>query len=125
MNTTARKFLFWTPRVLCMLFAAFISIFALDVFGEGRSFWGTLVALAMHLIPTALVLVGLAVAWRWEWVGGALFFALGAAYIATAWGRFPLSVYFAIAGPCFLLSALFFAGWLFRREIRAKDPKPA
>ena len=82
----------------------------------------TLLALAMHLIPTALILLGLAAAWRWEWVGGAAFAALGVGYIAMAWGRFPLSVYFAIAGPCFLLSALFLVGWAYRREIRTMPP---
>jgi hypothetical protein len=101
-----------------MLFAAFVSIFALDVFGEGRSFGQTLLALAMHLIPTAVILVGLALSWRWEWVGGGLYLALGMTYIVWAWGRFPPSVYIVIAGPCFLLSALFFVGWLVRRELR-------
>jgi hypothetical protein len=30
------------------------------------------------------------------------------AYIIWAWGRFPLSVYFTIAGPLFLLALLFY-----------------
>ena len=35
MKKSAKQWLFWTPRVLVMLFAAFVSIFALDVFGAG------------------------------------------------------------------------------------------
>ena len=35
MKKSAKQWLFWTPRVLAMLFAAFVSIFALDVFGAG------------------------------------------------------------------------------------------
>src|SRR5262249_53398337 len=70
MKTTSKRLLFWTPRVLCLLFAAFISLFALDVFGESRGFWQTALALAMHLIPTFILLAVLALSWRWEWIGG-------------------------------------------------------
>jgi hypothetical protein len=58
------------PRILAILFAAFLSVFALDVFGEGYWFWGTIRALFMHLIPTMIVLAALIIAWRWEGVGG-------------------------------------------------------
>jgi hypothetical protein len=77
MKESVKRLVFWTPRILCTLFAAFISVFALDVFGEGYGFWETVVALLMHLIPTGVILIVLAIAWRWEWVGGALFTALG------------------------------------------------
>jgi hypothetical protein len=39
MNESKRRMLFWTPRLLSILFAIFISLFALDVFGEGYGFW--------------------------------------------------------------------------------------
>ena len=35
MNRPIRQFLFWSPRVLTILFALFLSLFALDVFEEG------------------------------------------------------------------------------------------
>ena len=38
----SKQLLFWTPRILGILFALFLSMFALDVFGEGYGFWGTL-----------------------------------------------------------------------------------
>ncbi len=57
------KILYWTPRVLGILFAVFISIFALDVFGE-YGFPEVLVALFMHLIPTFLVVGVLLIAWK-------------------------------------------------------------
>ena len=84
MNTGSKRALYWTPRVLCILFALFLSIFALDVFGEGYSVWDTIVALFMHLIPVYMVIAALLVAWRWEWVGAVLFIALGVLYIAMA-----------------------------------------
>jgi hypothetical protein len=47
MNQTVEKVLFWSPRVLGILIAIFISLFALDVFGEGYSFWETIIALGI------------------------------------------------------------------------------
>ena len=119
MNEPVRRILFWSPRILTIAFALFISVFALDVFDEASGFAQTALALLMHLIPTFLVLLSLAVAWRREWLGGVLFTALGIAYIVMAWGRFPLGVYFAIAGPLFVLGALFFFNWIRRSELRS------
>ncbi len=41
MKRPMKQFLFWSPRVLTILFALFLSLFALDVFGEGYGFWAT------------------------------------------------------------------------------------
>ncbi len=120
MNTGTKRALYWTPRVLCILFALFLSIFALDVFGEGNNVVDTIVALLIHLIPVYMVIAALVVAWRWEWVGAVLFTALGVLYIAMAWGRFPLSVYVAIAGPAFVLAGLFLANWVYRAQLRTE-----
>lgn len=119
MKTTPKRLLFWTPRILCLLFAGFLSLFALDVFESRLGFWQTILALLIHLIPTWLVLLTLAIAWRWEWVGGTLLVGLGAFYLIAFWGRFHWSAYLCIAGPLFLTGLLFFLGWLYRREIRA------
>lgn len=99
--------IYWTPRILCLLFAAFISLFALDVLDGSHGFLQTALALIMHLIPTAILLVLLAVAWRWEWVGAVVFPGLGLPYIVMAWGKFPGSVYALIAGPLILVGILF------------------
>ncbi len=84
MRKATKQLVFWCPRVLTILFALFLSLFALDVFGEGYSFWQTLIGLVMHLIPTLIILVVLAVSWRWEWVGTVLFAALGLLYAYLA-----------------------------------------
>ena len=109
-----KPWLTWTPRILCLLFAVLLSLFALDVFGQGFGFWETVLALLMHLIPTGIVLVVLAVAWRWERIGAILFMALGIWYLLTAWGRFHWSAYVVISGPLFLVGVLFLASWLNR-----------
>ena len=118
MKSPVKRVLFWTPRVLCILFAVFVSLFALDVFGEGYGFWGTILALLMHLIPTGVILIVLAISWRWEWVGGILFIALGVVYLVTSWGRFHWSAYLAISGPLFLVGVLFLINWLYRARLR-------
>ena len=120
MSPIARRLLFWTPRALGILFALFISVFALDVFNEHYRLPQLLVALGMHLVPTGLVVATLIVAWRWEWVGAALFFGLGVTYIATMWGRFDWGTYAIIAGPAFLMGVLFLLNWRHRAELRRR-----
>src|SRR5690242_14487442 len=119
MKTHMERLLFWGPRVLCLLFAGFISLFAVDVFGEHQGFWNTAIALLMHLIPTGILLAILALSWRWEWVGSLLFTGLGAVYLIAFWGRFHWSAYVVISGPLFLLGILFFLGRTKRSELRA------
>jgi lysylphosphatidylglycerol synthetase-like protein (DUF2156 family) len=121
MTEPVRKLLYWTPRVLALAFAAFISIFALDVFGEANGLWETVVALLMHLIPTAIVLVVIALAWRWEWVGALVFAALGVAYVVTTAWRFDWFAYAFISGPLFLLAILFGIGWVRRDQLRPQS----
>jgi hypothetical protein len=124
MKTSFKRSLFWTPRILCLLYAAFISLFALDVFEGHRGVLETAIALAMHLIPTAALLLILAFSWRWEWVGAALFPALGIFYLVAFAGRFHWSVYATIAGPLFLIGALFLINWLLRHEQRRLSSAP-
>ena len=121
MSKPMKRAVFWTPRVLCVLFAVFVSVFALDVFGEGYGFWETIVALLIHLIPTGIILIALVIAWRWEWVGAILFTAFGAWYVIMAWGRFDWTVYLLIAGPLFLIGALFLVNWLTRAKLRSSN----
>jgi len=120
MKRPVKRLLFWAPRILCILFAVFVSLFALDVFGEDYGFWGTILALLMHLIPTGVILIVLAISWRWEWVGGILFIALGVLYLVMSWGRFHWSAYLVISGPLFLVGALFLINWLYRAELRTQ-----
>ncbi len=118
MKPIIQKTLYWTPRILCLLFAGFISLFALDVFEESHGFWQTTLALVMHLIPTAILLVLLAVSWRWEWLGAVAFPGLGLVYIMMFWGRFRWPTYALIAGPLIVLGILFLVSWWGRKNGR-------
>ena len=120
MSGPVKRLLFWTPRVLCIAFALFISLFALDVFSEGYNFWKTVLALMIHLTPTVVIVAVLAVSWRWEWVGGILFILFGAFCIVEVWGRFPWVTYLVISGPLFLIGVLFLINWFYREELWAR-----
>jgi hypothetical protein len=96
MELCMKNILYWLPRILAVLFIAFISVFALDVFSEPQWF----VALIMHLIPS-FILIGITViAWRNELIGGILFLA---ASVAKA--IFFHSIF--IAAPATIIGILF------------------
>lgn len=90
----------------------------MDVFNERLGAAKTILALAIHLVPSAIVVVVLLVSWRWEWVGGVLFAGLGMLYLV--WARHHPSWIVIIAGPLFLVGGLFLLGWTKRAEIRAR-----
>lgn len=117
MNT----FLFWTPRVLCILFALFLSIFSFDVFGQGLGFWQTALAFLIHLVPVFLVIAALLIAWKREWLGAILFIALAVLYVVWGWGKFPWTVYAVICGPLAVISILFLINWLNREGLQVSN----
>ncbi len=98
----------------------FLSLFSLDVFGEHRGFWETILALLIHLIPVYIVLIVLAVAWRWEWVGALLFNALAVYYVVSSWDRFGWSTCVIIAGPLVVVGVLFLLNWIYRAQLRPR-----
>ena len=71
----------------------------------------------------ALVVAVTLLAWRWEWIGAVLYAAAGLLYIVIIWPR-PLppatkvTWSLTIAGPSFVIAALFLANWLKRGELR-------
>lgn len=103
----SKKILFWAPRALSILFILSISMFAMDVFGEGYKFPEILVAFFMHMVPS-FVLIGITViAWKWEKVGGLIFILVGVVFtIFFKTYREPIS-FLLISGPVFLVGVLF------------------
>ena len=114
----SKQALIWSPRVLSIAFIAFLSLFAMDVLEEHLGFWPTVEALAIHLIPCFILVAVLILAWRREWIGALLYGAAGALYaIWTLSGprAVPISTRLVwivvIAGPAFLVAALFLLSW--------------
>ncbi len=125
MTKSVRGVLFWAPRILTILFALFLSVFALDVFAETKGFLQTVTALVLHLVPTFLVVVLLVLAWRWELIGVIAFAGLAITYIAVMGGRgFPWATYAIISGLLLLISVLFFLSWRQRLRARTAGQQP-
>jgi hypothetical protein len=120
MSTTNRKILRWTPRVPGVVYAAFISLFAMDVWGTGIGFWEKLAGFLIHLMPAYVVVVVLIVAWKWPWIGGGLFIALAVAF-SLVFGWREMSVLLLMALPLVLIGLLFLAdGWANRPQPQPK-----
>lgn len=112
-----KRLLFWTPRILCIAYAVFVSLFALDVFGEGYGLGRTVLALLIHLIPTGVIIAVLVVSWRREWLAAVVLVVAGILYLFSTL-QHPDWV-LVISGPLWLIGILFLVNWLFRRELRA------
>ncbi len=110
------KFIYWTPRILSIIFILFLSIFSLDVFDSNPGFWQAVLGLLMHNIPSFILLIVLIISWKHEIVGGIVFILAGLLYTITlfmkpefAWQMISWSL--IISGPAFLIGGLFFANW--------------
>ncbi len=119
MNHRLSRLLHWSPRILGILFVAFISLFALDVFGEGYGLWGTIIALFFHLVPSFILASGVALGWRRPWLGALLFLGFAALYVFRT-GNNPWQAHPAIAGPPTLIGTLFLADWWLKWERNAR-----
>ena len=111
-----KSWLFWTPRILTILFILFLALFALDVFGNGYTFWQTIGALFLHLIPNFILIIILIIAWKHELVGAIAFALAGLAYIVTLITRSNFQLYmlswsFIIAGPAFAIAVLYYLNY--------------
>lgn len=108
MHLPASTLLSWSPRVIGLAFALFLSMFALDALEEG------IVALLLHLTPTIVLLLVVAAAWRREWIGGAAFIACAVFFGAPAWVRGEPNL--IITGPLLTVGFLFLWSWRHRKQ---------
>jgi hypothetical protein len=75
------KVLYWIPRILSILFICFLTIFSFDVFEPGKGIGEILLGLFMHNIPSIIMAVLLAIAWKKKIVGAVSYFSAGLLYI--------------------------------------------
>ena len=120
MSATAQRLLLWSPRILGIAIVIFLGIFATQAFHEGRSFWSTVLAFLMQLLPAAIVALILWVGWRREWLGAILFSAAAILYCTQSLPQHP-SWAASIALPLLLIAILFLAAWFGRQATGNED----
>ena len=118
------KFIFQTPRILAVLFIIFLALFSLDIFEGNYGFWGTILGLFMHNIPSMVLLIILIISWKHELVGAITFILVGILYIvfniitgnpnAELWYT-TLFIFLQISGTTFLIGILFLINWFKKR----------
>lgn len=126
MEQNINRLVYWTPRILSILFIIFLAISSLDVFDEGLGFWGTILGLFMHNIPVFILAIVLWISWKREIVGGVVFILAGMLYVvvmlANAFrGQFEaymISWNFIVAGPAFIIGILFIINWRKKKSIK-------
>lgn len=123
------KILYWTPRVLSILFICFLTMFSFDVFESGRSAGEIALAFLMHNIPSIILIILLVIAWKKEIVGAVTYLGAGLLYVGLViynvtnsglpW-YIGISWNITIAGPAFIIGILFLINWRNRKENTVK-----
>ena len=124
METKINKFIYWTSRVLSILFLIFLALFSLDVFDMNLGFWETILGLFMHNIPVFILAIILWISWKYEIVGGIFFILAGGLYIAnilihalrSQFEWYMLSNSLIIAGPAIFIGILFLINWFQKKK---------
>ncbi|MDH7498635.1 MAG: hypothetical protein QHH05_09375 [Syntrophomonadaceae bacterium] len=129
MAQQTRAFTYWAPRVLSLLFVAFLALFSLDVIEPGMSAGQIALGLLMHNIPALLLLAVVVVAWKRELVGAVAFMLAGLLYVVFVFvaradipWHLALSWILTITGPAFLTSLLWLLSWNAARKHRPPLP---
>jgi hypothetical protein len=107
--------LLWSPRVLGIGVCVFLSLFALDALGPGKSVAQAAIDFLVHVAPMMVLLGVVALSWRWEWVGGCVFTVLALAYAYAA--RHHLYWIPVVSGPLLVVGILFLWSWSQHRRL--------
>ena len=121
MENKVSRFVYWTPRILSIIFIVFLALMSLDIFGMGLSFREILVGLFMHNIPALILLAVLIISWKYEIVGGVVFILAGILYIIFAFNRadnwqMALLWILQISGAAFVIGGFFITNWIKKRK---------
>lgn len=110
MNKKNNKFLYWTPRILGIIFILFLMMFSLDIFEMNLSVWQIFIGLFMHNIPALFLLIILIIFWKYEIVVGIIFILASLIYFLIMSGALLLAI------PSFLIGTLFLINWFKKRK---------
>ncbi len=106
--------LYLFTRIFAIVFISLLGMLSLDIFDMHLGFWGTILGLIIHNIPSLILLVALILSWKkYEIVGGITFILAGLIYAILA--RRLLWGVLIITGPALLIGILFLIEW-FRKK---------
>jgi hypothetical protein len=105
MKLTKSNILPKLPFIIGGIYVGFLSLFALDVFGE-YPFPEVLVALFMHLVPSFIVVVALLISWKKRAIGGWIFLCLGLVSVLFFRTYRDFIVFLLISTPMFIIGLL-------------------
>lgn len=129
MDKKINKYIYWTPRILGIIFVLFLMTFSLDVFEPGLTAWQIALGLFMHNIPSLFLSIILIISWKHEAVGGIVFILAGISYISLTATRSQLPWYIVlswsliVAGPAFFIGILFLANWFKKKKYKGISTK--
>jgi ABC-type multidrug transport system permease subunit len=118
------KWLYWTPRILSIIFLLFLAMFSLDIFDSCNNFLNCSLGLFMHNLPVIVLAVLLWISWKHEIVGAVAWILAGLLYIArtiitmviNGFEPYYLVWILQISGIAFLIGILFLIGWRRKRK---------
>ncbi|MCX6759432.1 MAG: hypothetical protein NT012_02625 [Candidatus Nealsonbacteria bacterium] len=128
MEKKINRFVYWTPRILSIIFILFLAMFSLDVFDMKLGFWETALGLFMHNIPVFVLSIVLLISWKREIVGGIAFNLAGVLYVViilmnmlrNSFEWYMVSWIPIVSGPAFLIGVLFIINWR-KKQNNQKD----
>jgi len=116
MTNLSGRLLIGCPRILGILAALYLGIFALDAIDEG------IMAFLLHLVPTFVLLLIVVLSWRRPWIGGILFIVLSVLYSVPAWARGVWN--WGIFVPLLVIGLLYLWSWNYNRRSQVKEGSP-
>ncbi|MFA5173496.1 MAG: hypothetical protein WC435_03835 [Candidatus Paceibacterota bacterium] len=111
------KFLYWSPRILSVLFVVFLSMFSLDVFNGSEQGWAIIPGLLMHLLIPFIMLLAAIAAWKWDLAGTVIFFGFAIYYVWMVGLDRHFSWYLSISGPAVVIAILFLLNYLRKKPV--------
>jgi len=124
-----KKTWFWLPRIITIILILFITLFSLDVFGNGLSLFQVILAFIIHSLPSIILALILIIFWKksrvlgWMWVGfGVLYFLFVVKNLIFNFQFYYFSWILEFSGAAFVMAYLFFRAAK-NTSLRAKKSK--
>lgn len=117
-----KKIVYWTPRVLAILFTLFIMMFSLDVFDGSSPLADQLIGFFMHNLPAYGIILVIVFSWKKDIIGMIGFALIAIGLFMMVMGSNQLSgsavnpAVFIISGPALLISLLYGFSWILHKK---------